>query len=1175
MKMKFEMKQVIATVLIVANVIASSGFAVFAGSVSQMVYDAAINEKELKNYYYLYQEEQQSIRYYAEYDVANNISDDLKDKVKMSLDDVLNTNTSDDSKGNSDNTSINDANSSVQSQLPNGSVNDDENDSEEENKTEAEEPEDDEQTSAKSENDNEETTVEETTVKETTAEEQTTETTIVETTTIEQTTIAEEQTTTKSVEEETTTKSTEETSEEQSTTKEETSTSASEETTTTTKSIKESTESNVNTNIVEEETTATTSDTDKEDNKEQVDTATNSTTEKENVATASQIVEEQIATQSETVLTTTATESEIVKVSTESEIATVSVVEKEVEIATYSKVVIATVAVVTWKVEKIFLSTVSEIDVLTYDEVNDDTVEKDKVENHLAKTARVLVKNNLGETKVINVNIKWKLKNSVKIATRTAPNTLPFRKDKWQQELGLGKYATTKGVKAEDVKATDDEVKVVDKIIDDLKNEHGEDSLIVIVKATASNIDDLEVKKSVVELEEKEIKSLTEDNNTDDISATNNSENGSSDVSVNVTTSTNSITKENNTTNYSENDNTVNNSENAEPTSSIEHFENSTNEPTVAGFTDSDGKINTTTTIEENNNTNNEEKTTTTEETTAEETTTEEATTETTTTEATTTEEVTTETTTVEQTTTTQVISEETTSVEQTTTVETSDETTETSEETTTTTIIENSEISTATISEAEVGTMSDATDAESLVDVTIPYKDSSKNVDKQLDGLYDLVAIETWTLDTDDLNVQILNVLNGTEEVANDGVNTEVEEKTEPEEPKGLLETLSSSVSGFFGSLFGGSEDTDTTENTSENSNNENDTQNNVNNNEDNSEDNKNDEQTIDESLLNIDSGREVINEINFAPALTLIPEVTTNDFGLFGSGTNTNHPANGRNAYHAPCGISAGAGSTICDGHIIDVYTRAKTSAHSQVRYNTINASEELNGKPEILDKTLSTISVTEDWGIALLNDPGDDKFTLTHPIEVKSGVNLYVCMNGVNLVFASASKIFGQGNIYICNCREDETSTITAEKEFLYLDQFGIKWPATMSRIINREEPLVSGANINIYGTDTDNKCNLVFDDVEIRNNFRNNICKDYMKDDYTILNWTISNGYGSVITAAGTLNLYDVDFKDCISTRSNGIVNAGRTSYIMGCNFKDCRVTEMVVLYALMWAIHYIH
>ena len=50
MKEKFEMKKVIAAVLIVANIVASSGFAVFAGSVSQLVYDAAINEKEIKNY---------------------------------------------------------------------------------------------------------------------------------------------------------------------------------------------------------------------------------------------------------------------------------------------------------------------------------------------------------------------------------------------------------------------------------------------------------------------------------------------------------------------------------------------------------------------------------------------------------------------------------------------------------------------------------------------------------------------------------------------------------------------------------------------------------------------------------------------------------------------------------------------------------------------------------------------------------------------------------------------------------------------------------------------------------------------------------------------------------------------------------------------------------------------
>ena len=58
MEANFNFKRVIATVLVVANIVASSGFAVFAGSVSQMVYDATVYSiSEPQNYYLMYQEE--------------------------------------------------------------------------------------------------------------------------------------------------------------------------------------------------------------------------------------------------------------------------------------------------------------------------------------------------------------------------------------------------------------------------------------------------------------------------------------------------------------------------------------------------------------------------------------------------------------------------------------------------------------------------------------------------------------------------------------------------------------------------------------------------------------------------------------------------------------------------------------------------------------------------------------------------------------------------------------------------------------------------------------------------------------------------------------------------------------------------------------------------------------
>ena len=76
--------------------------------------------------------------------------------------------------------------------------------------------------------------------------------------------------------------------------------------------------------------------------------------------------------------------------------------------------------------------------------------------------------------------------------------------------------------------------------------------------------------------------------------------------------------------------------------------------------------------------------------------------------------------------------------------------------------------------------------------------------------------------------------------------------------------------------------------------------------------------------------------------------------------------------------------------------------------------------------------------------------------------------------------ASRIFGEGNVYICNCKESNVSHITAENEFILYDQFGVKWPATMSRIANREEPFVSANNVEIYGSDTSD--NLIFENKD---------------------------------------------------------------------------------------------
>ena len=100
MKITKNLERIIAAVLVVANIIASTGFSVLAGSVGQMAYDASLNQKEIKNYYYLYQEEQyhysEQVKYYADYDTEGDIGDELKEKVKAKVDEAL----SDGSNGN-------------------------------------------------------------------------------------------------------------------------------------------------------------------------------------------------------------------------------------------------------------------------------------------------------------------------------------------------------------------------------------------------------------------------------------------------------------------------------------------------------------------------------------------------------------------------------------------------------------------------------------------------------------------------------------------------------------------------------------------------------------------------------------------------------------------------------------------------------------------------------------------------------------------------------------------------------------------------------------------------------------------------------------------------------------------------------------------------------------------
>ena len=121
------------------------------------------------------------------------------------------------------------------------------------------------------------------------------------------------------------------------------------------------------------------------------------------------------------------------------------------------------------------------MDIVSINEQSGEKLDKEKfVADKLAKAAKVHVKNNLGESKLLTIKIKWKFQN---IATRVQERMMPFKKEKWQQDFGVGKYQDNS--KEENiVKATSNETKVVETLKEELKLEHGDDAILVIRTTT-------------------------------------------------------------------------------------------------------------------------------------------------------------------------------------------------------------------------------------------------------------------------------------------------------------------------------------------------------------------------------------------------------------------------------------------------------------------------------------------------------------------------------------------------------------------------------------------------------------------------------------------------------------------------------------------------------------------
>ena len=381
-----KMKKAISVALIFGMVLTGNGFTTLASSVDDLVTDAAIKseQEEQKNYYKLMYEE----KYYEQTTT------------------LLNTNASDEKsseKGEEDSSEkLEDKNQNEEktdSEITEPEVPDDDSDDSGNKSSYDEEPEDDETTKANNEEDEETTTVEQSTEsfdeKETTIDEE-------ETTTVEPTTESsdENQTTTDNIDETTTTIESQETETGEVETSE-------------TETIVETSEVESTTETSETETTAETSEV------ESVEEETTETVASESDATVvdgetdDEKATESEATEEKAIIATTSDFIDAIEdlKSTASEIE----FKDEVDVATAST---ATKSVI--KVVKYIVATRSKIATTSIWRVKDFLIDEDfgsfnglipteeeMNQKYLPKKVRVLVEDQLGNQRVIEINAKW------------------------------------------------------------------------------------------------------------------------------------------------------------------------------------------------------------------------------------------------------------------------------------------------------------------------------------------------------------------------------------------------------------------------------------------------------------------------------------------------------------------------------------------------------------------------------------------------------------------------------------------------------------------------------------------------------------------------------------------------------------------------------------------------
>ena len=157
-----------------------------------------------------------------------------------------------------------------------------------------------------------------------------------------------------------------------------------------------------------------------------------------------------------------------------------------------------------------------------------------------------------------------------------------------------------------------------------------------------------------------------------------------------------------------------------------------------------------------------------------------------------------------------------------------------------------------------------------------------------------------------------------------------------------------------------------------------------------------------------------------------------------------------------------------------------------------------------------------------------PSDIK--ITNKWMVESGKTLALCLNGHNVVFATAGYIKAEGRVAICNCGGKSIIT-TQGPQHNWKD----KWYATTSETYTKwnEKSLFAGKEVGVYAKDN----NITFSDITIKNQYNNRVAASNMED--TEKDEAEYSGDGSILWGKNKLQVFGVTFTNNKATRSNGV------------------------------------